>query len=134
MTKNFQDYLAGLEPAQRQEIERLDALIRSWHPELETDMWNSMGRQIIGYGRTTYRLANGRVNQWFIIGLAAHKSYLSLYIWGILNGSYLTELYGRRLGKVRVGKSCLNFKSCADLNLTILQEATGRAIALNRRE
>ena len=99
---------------------------------MEVKIWHSMGYQIIGYGQSTYKYSNNRVGYWFIVGLCAHKSYLSLYVWGILNNQYLLETYKDKLGKVKIGKSCLNFKTLAELNLEILQEVVQKAVELNK--
>ena len=131
--KYLQDYCRSLEPETRAVIIRLDAMIRSWQPDLPTTIWQSMGYPIIGYGKATYQ-SSGREREWFIIGLAAHRSYFSLYIWGIWKGRYLLEAYSGRLGQVKIGKACLNFKTIADLNLTEIRAAIDKAVALQTTE
>lgn len=128
--KSVQDYILSLDPHSRQIIEELDELIRSWQPQLKVKIWHSMSHHIIGYGEVTYKYSSGRLNNWLLIGLAAHKRYLSLYICGSLDGRYLLEGYRDKLGKVKVGKGCINFKSLEDLKLKILQEVVQKAVDL----
>ena len=126
--EEIQRYLVGLDDYPRLIVENLNHLIQKWQPQLEIRIWHSMGYNIIGYGRATYVKNDNSTGHWFIIGLAAHKSYLSLYIWGTINGQYLLESYGNNLGKVKLGKSCINFKSLTDFNLKILEEAIQKAV------
>ena len=127
----IKDYLANLTAERRPTIEALDKLIRRWQPALPVKLWHSMGFDIIGYGSVTYARRSRQAAQWFIIGLAAHKTYFSLYLWGVVDGRYLTEVLGQRLGQVKVGKSCLNFKSLEDLNLSAVEAAVGQAVEIN---
>ncbi len=131
--KSIKNYLGGLKSESRLALEALDKLIRNWQPQLEVRIWQSMGYQIIGYGQSTYKYSNGRLGQWFIVGLCAHKSCLSLYVWGFSNKEYLLETYKDKLGRVKIGKSCLNFKTLAELNLKILQEVVQKAVDLNEK-
>lgn len=126
-------YLRGLGNESRSALKALDRLIRAWQPQLEVKLWQSMGYPIIGYGRSSYVLSNGRTNEWFIVGLAAHKSYLSLYVWGVVDGRYLLDHYQDRLGRVKTGRACLNFKSLADLDLKTLKEVVERAVDLQEQ-
>ena len=128
-SKYLQDYCQPLKPETRAVIVHLDKLIKSWQPDLPGTIWHSMGYPIIGYGKAAYQ-AGGREQEWFIVGLAAHKSYFSLYVWGIWQGGRLLEAYGDRLGRVKTGKACLNFKTIADLNLTEIRAVIDKAVAL----
>ncbi|MYB40120.1 DUF1801 domain-containing protein [Candidatus Saccharibacteria bacterium] len=124
-------YLSGLTDGQRRVVEELHGLIRGWQPSLEVRIWHSMGFDIIGYGKVSYSRPGKPLSSWFIIGLAAHKTYFSLYVWGVVDGRYLTEIYADRLGGMKSGKSCLNFKGLAELDLPLLQEVIQRAVEIN---
>ena len=104
------------------------ALISDWCPDLELKIWKSMGFSILGWGQTNYILSNNKVNQWFIIGLAAQKQYCSLYIWGIEDNQYLIEKYKNSLGKIKSGKSCINLKSLDEINLCQLKKIVDLAV------
>ena len=61
--------------------------------------------------------ASGREGEWFLIGLAAGKAYYSLHICAGGEGGYLVERNAKKLGKVKTGRSCINFNKLEDLNL-----------------
>jgi hypothetical protein len=46
-----------------------------------------------------------------LIGLAAQKRHLSLYVCAVVDGGYLAESRADRLGTVSCGKSCIRFTS-----------------------
>ena len=121
-------YLNQLEAKRRADFKQLIDLILKWQPDLTMKMWTSMKRAIIGFGRVSYKYRSGRQAQWFIIGLSALKNYNSLYIWGFKDGQYLLEAHGSKLGKVKCGKCCLNFKDLADINLESLEKVVTSAV------
>ena len=86
--------------------------------------------QVIGYGSYHYRYASGREGNWFPIGLANNKQYVSLYICAADDDGYLAEANAGRLGKVSVGKSCIRFKRLEDLDLEVAVELSRRAAEL----
>ena len=54
-----------------------------------------------------------------LIGLAAGKSGFVLPICAGGDGSYLVEKNAAELGKVKTGRSCINFKKLEDLKLDV---------------
>ena len=115
-------FIGALEhPVRREEAHVIDALFRTvtgTRPRL----W---GPSIIGYGeyRTTY--ASGRNVHWMRAGFSPRKAKHSLY----LMGGYCDDLAAAghaeafaRLGKYKVGKSCLYINKLADIDLTVLEE------------
>jgi hypothetical protein len=74
---------------------------------------------IIGYGKYHYKSASGREGDWFLIGLAAGKNYYSLHICVGDKDGYLVERNAAKLGKVKAGRSCINFKKLEDLKLDV---------------
>jgi hypothetical protein len=93
------------------------AAIRKTVPKLKPEIMKGMGTPLIGYGKYHYKSASGREGDWFLIGLAAGKSYYSLHICAADKGGYLAEQHAAKLGKVKTGRSCINFKKLEDLNL-----------------
>ncbi len=85
-----------------------------------------MGSPIIGYGKYRYKSASGREGDWFLVGLCAGKSHYSLHICAADKGGYLVEQNAAKLGKVKTGRSCINFKKLEDLKL-------GAAMALVKK-
>ncbi len=111
-------YLEALEEPRRSDIRALHELIRATAPGLEPRIASGM----LAYGRYTYHYASGRSGEWFPIGLASQKRYISLYVTATDGGSYLAEAYRERLPKADIGKSCVRFKRLADLDREALVE------------
>jgi hypothetical protein len=125
------DYLRSLPSAIRPDMERLDVLITEamkGHPKSmwEGVMWGGEQR-IIGYGDYTYRRSDRRTVEWFIVGLAAQQNHISVYVNATDDDGYLAERYAKELGKVKVGRSSITFKSIEDLDLDVLRELVTRA-------
>ncbi|MBX3190154.1 MAG: DUF1801 domain-containing protein [Labilithrix sp.] len=110
------EYIAALAEPRRSEIARLHALITKTCPRLEPHIRSGM----IGYGTYRYKYATGREGEWFRIGLASNASYISLYACAADERGYVAERYASQLPKASIGKSCVRFKSAADLPLAIL--------------
>jgi len=111
-------YLEALEEPRRSDIRALDELIRVTAPGLEPRIASGM----LAYGRYTYRYASGRSGEWFPIGLASNKRYISLYVTATDGERYLAEAFRDRLPKADIGKSCVRFKRLADLDREALVE------------
>ncbi|MEM7721753.1 MAG: DUF1801 domain-containing protein [Pseudomonadota bacterium] len=93
----------------------LDALFREitgWTPRL----W---GPSIIGYGRYHYTYKSGREGDFLATGFSPRKANLSIYVMpGYAdNGDILT-----RLGKHKMGNSCLYVTKLADIDMDALAE------------
>jgi hypothetical protein len=105
-------YIEALEEPRRSDIVRIDALIREIAPDLEPHIQSGM----IGYGTYHYRYASGREGDWFRIGLASNKNYISLYCCGLKDGDYVANAFREALPKAKIGKSCVTFKRVEDLD------------------
>lgn len=77
----------------------------------------------IGYGEQVMELAGGKTRDFYRVGLSANTTGLSVYIMGIADKTYLAETFGKRLGKASVTGYCIKFKSLADIDLAVLEEA-----------
>ena len=113
-----EEYIAALDEPRRGEVARLDRLIRETVPELEPHIRSGM----IGYGPFHYRYASGREGDWFRVGLASNKKYISLYACAADERGYVAERYRDRLPKASIGKSCVRFKRVDDLDEGALRE------------
>lgn len=120
----MESFLASQPGVRREEMRTLHDLIRQHAPQLQPKMW---GPSIIGYGQYRYRYQTGREGEHFIVGLSPRKSFLSLYITTVDADGYLAERNQARLGKVKVGRSCINLRKLADLNLDVAAELIRRA-------
>jgi hypothetical protein len=123
-----EQYIASL-PADRQAaILALHAAIRKAVPKLTSEVMKGMGSPVIGYGKYHYKSASGLEGDWFLIGLAAGKNYYSLHICSIDKGGYLVEQSAAKLGKVKTGRSCINFKKLEDLKLSVAMALVKKAV------
>ncbi len=88
---------------------------------VQPKMW---GDSIIGFGTTKYRYASGEEGEWFQIGFSPRKQNLSLYLWGLYTHQESEEYkqHMSRLGKHKLGKSCLYINKLDDVDLNILQD------------
>ena len=96
----------------------LDALIRKTAPRLEPFVHSGM----LAYGRWHYKYDSGREGDWFRIGVASNKNYISLYISAGDKCGYIAEQYKEALPKANVGKACVRFKRLSDLDLGVVKK------------
>ncbi len=105
------EHLAAIEPPQRQvDALRAEAILREVTRE-EPVMW---GPTIVGFG--AYK---GPTGDWPIAGFAARRAELVFYI---LPGFEERVDLMARLGRHRIGKSCLYIRKLADVDEGVLRE------------
>ena len=90
-------------------------------------MWGGTEQRIIGYGSHQYVNRSGKAVDWFVIGMAAQKKYLSLYVNAADADGYILGRYAKRLGKVKIGSANATFKRAADIDTGVLREMAERA-------
>jgi hypothetical protein len=113
-----EEYFEKLEEPRKSEIMKIHNLIREIVPELEPHIRSGM----IGYGNYHYKYASGREGDWFKIGLASNKNYISIYACAVVDGGYVAEKYKEKLPKASIGKSCIRFKKLDDVDVKVLKE------------
>jgi hypothetical protein len=111
------EFLAALPAERRATMTTLHQAIRKAVPKLAPLVMSGMGGPLIAYGKYRYRSASGREGDWFTIGLAAGKTGYALHLCVGGEGGYLVEKNAAKLGKVKTGRSCINFNKLEDLNL-----------------
>ena len=126
------EYIESLPAAVRADVDRLDAAISnvmSGHVKTmwEGKFWGGSDQSIIGYGNYSYERSSGEAAEWFMVGLAVQKGYISLYVNAADAEGYLVEKYADRLGKAKVGKSSISFRSVEDINLDVLLDLVEQA-------
>jgi hypothetical protein len=77
----------------------------------------------IGYGSYTIKYTDGKTREFYQIGLSANTTGISVYILGIEDKTYLTQTYGKEIGKASVTGYCIKFKTLKDININILEAA-----------
>jgi hypothetical protein len=110
------EYIAKLAEPRKSEVAALDKLIRKVAPQLEPFV--QIG--ILAYGRWRYTYPSGREADWFRIGVASNKNYVSLYICAPCGNGYLRENYKKALPKANIGKCCVRFKRLCDLDAAVV--------------
>ncbi len=120
------EYISLIEELRRADIEALDALIREIAPKLDRKLFGS----IIGYGSSHYESKSGLRGEWFTIGLASQKNYISVYICIVEDGEYLPEKYKDQFPKASIGKSCIRFKKLEDIDQKALVSLIKKAVVL----
>ena len=112
------EFLGGLPAERRDTLAAVHQAIRKAVPKLAPFIMTGMGGSpIIAYGKYHYKSASGREGDWFIIGLAAGKTGYALHLCVGGEGGYLVERNAAKLGQVKTGRSCINFKKLEDLKL-----------------
>jgi hypothetical protein len=79
-------------------------------------MW---GPSIVGYGLYKYTYESGRTGEMCRIGLAIRGKDLVVYL--VAEGGEQQALLGR-LGKHRMGQSCLYIRKLADIDMRVLEQ------------
>ncbi|MEQ1762051.1 MAG: DUF1801 domain-containing protein [Pyrinomonadaceae bacterium] len=125
------DYIKSLSDDVRVDIEKLDKEISKIMNGTSRVLWSGVfwggsEQNIIGYGDFPY-VRKGKKVEWFFIGLAVQKNYISLYVNAVEDNKYLSQKYADQLGKVKVGASSISFKRLADVDMPNLLEMLKRA-------
>lgn len=110
------DFLASIEHPRRREdgLSLLDLFNRT--TGLRPKMW---GPSIIGYGRYYYKYDSGREGEFFLTGFSPRKSALTIYV---MPGYRDLSEELNRLGKHKLGKSCLYINKLSDVKIEVLEE------------
>jgi hypothetical protein len=76
---------------------------------------------MLAYGPFHFKYPSGREGEWFRVGVASNKAYISLYACAADKRGYVAERYKKRLPKASIGKSCVRFKRLSDVDTKELQ-------------
>ena len=110
------DFIAGIEnPVRRADAE----VLLDWFQKVTgfpPVMW---GSSIIGYGRYHYVYDSGRSGDSMMTGFSPRKASLSICI---MPGYQDLDSFLQRLGKHKMGKSCLYINKLTDIDMQVLEE------------
>ncbi len=118
-----EEYIAQIDEPRKSQITELYELICESAPTLIPYIQSGM----IGFGKYHYKYGSGREGDWFMIGLASQKNYISLYVCAVIDNKYLAEEYKEKLPKANIGKSCIRFRKIEDIDLAVLEELIQKA-------
>ena len=135
VTETPDDYLAAQPSPLREQLTELDRLIAAPMAGLERVLWRGVfwggtEQAIIGYGDYRVRNSRGKEVEWFLVGLAVQKNYLSIYISAAEDGVYLSKKYAATLGTVKVGASSISFSTVDDIDADALVALVTKARTL----
>lgn len=121
------DYIASRANAQQHaDCRELMAMFRKITRQ-QPRMW---GPSIVGYGSFGYTYDSGRTGEAPLAAFAIRGRDLVVYV--MVEGEEQRSLLSR-LGKHRIGKSCLYFKQLADLDKSVLEKLVVNSIAEARQ-
>jgi hypothetical protein len=121
---SVEDYLNGISPEQKQgDCRKIAAMMEklTGHPP---KMW---GGSIVGFGEYHYVYDSGREGDALRTGFAARAQNISIYI---MPGYQDFEDELSRLGKHKIGKSCLYLKRLSDVDEAVLEEMIAKGLKL----
>ena len=137
--EQIKDYISSHAEPKCYEIQELHRFILRILPECKLwflDGKNSDNKIVsnpnIGYGTQTIKYADGKTSEFYQIGLSANSTGISVYILGLDDKKFLSETYGKKIGKTSVSGYCIKFKSIKDINLDILEEAIRYGVAVQK--
>jgi len=130
------DYIDSLSEEQKPIVEKLDKMITKLAGKRERVMWEGKfwggsDQKIIGYGRLVYVGSNKKEVEWFAVGLAAQKNYITVFVSAADGKEYVVEKYKDKIGKAKVGKSTISFTKLEDIDLDVLEEVVKRGFELS---
>lgn len=114
-TADVPKFLAGIADATVQRDALQMVTLMRGATRAEPAIW---GSSIVGFGTYHYVYASGREGDWFQIGFAPRKKYLTLYLMGGLK-AHASLL--KKLGKHRVSGSCLHITNLDDVHVPTLK-------------
>lgn len=113
-------------PVQLADCKTLMAMLQRVTKE-QPKMW---GPSIVGYGSYSYRYESGRTGESCVTGFAVRGRELVVYL--VAESPDQQELLAK-LGKHKIGKSCLYLKRLADIDLKVLQALVSKSVSEVRR-
>jgi hypothetical protein len=128
--EQIKKYIASQPEQKRSDMQELHKFIlkvlpgcKLWFLDGKNSENKTVSNPNIGYGLYTTKYADGTSKDFFQIGLSANTTGISVYILGIKDKTYLSQTYGKQLGKAKVTGYCIKFKVLKDINLDILEAA-----------
>lgn len=123
---SVKEFISAVDPDYRRaDCETLYELMQEVTGD-EGAMW---GGNIVGFGKYSYKYASGHSGEWFLTGFAPRKQNLTIHVMaGFDDYSTLMD----RLGKYKIGKSCLYVKRLEDVDMNVLRELVSESVKAMR--
>ncbi|MES2885558.1 MAG: DUF1801 domain-containing protein [Pseudomonadota bacterium] len=113
-------------PEQLADCKTLMAILKQVTKE-QPRMW---GPSIVGYGSYSYRYESGRTGESCITGFAVRGRELVVYL--VAESPEQQELLAK-LGKHKIGKSCLYIKRLAEIDTKVLKALVAKSVSEVKR-
>ncbi|MEZ5045763.1 MAG: DUF1801 domain-containing protein [Chitinophagaceae bacterium] len=129
ITQQINDYISTIAEPKQSEIETLHRHVIQlfptallWFFDGKDEEGKIISNPNIGYGCYTIQYTNGKMKDFYRIGISANTSGISVYVMGLENKHYLSDNYGKTIGKASITAYCIKFKSLKDVNMHVLEE------------
>ena len=110
--QSIEEFMVLVDPKRKEEANELLVMMKSVTGEVPK-IW----KDVVGFGTYSYKRSDGNEFQWYRTGFAPRKSKITIYI---MPGYELKKDLLNKLGKHKVGKSCLYINKLADVDMDVL--------------
>ena len=132
-------YLASIPEPKQSDMRTLHGSILGMNPGCKLwflDGTDESGKVVsnpnIGFGTLSKKYADGKIKEFYQVGISANTTGLSVYIMGIDDKNYLKRNYADVIGKANVTGYCIKFKALKDIDLDTLKKAIQDGIEQTR--
>ena len=137
--ERIKEYIATQPEPKRSEMQQLHHIIlalmptcKLWFLDGKDEKGKTVSNPNIGYGSHAIRYADGKTKEFYQIGISANTTGISVYIMGVNDKKYLTQTFGKDLGKASVTGYCIRFKTLTDIRIDVLKTAIQYGIEQTR--
>ena len=130
LEKQIKEYIATHPEPKRGDMQQLHHIIMAlmptcklWFLDGKDEKGKTVSNPNIGYGSHTIKYANGKTKEFYQIGVSANTTGISVYIMGVNDKKYLTQTFGREIGKASVTGYCIKFRTLTDIKIDVLKAA-----------
>ena len=113
---SVKDFIAAVPDEQKRRDSKVLVDMMQKITKEKPKMW---GPSIIGFGSYHYKYESGHEGDMCITGFSPRKAAISVYI---LMGFNKSPELMKKLGKYKMGKSCLYVKKLSDIDTKVLEE------------
>jgi hypothetical protein len=128
--EQIEKYITSQSESKCNDMQELHGIILELMPKCKLwflDGKNSENKTVsnpnIGYGLQTIKYTDGKTREFYQIGMSANTTGISIYILGIDDKTYLSQTYGKEIGRASVTGYCIKFKTLKDINIDVLGAA-----------
>ena len=132
-------YLASIPEPKQSDMRTLHGSILGMNPGCKLwflDGTDESGKVVsnpnIGFGTLSKKYADGKIKEFYQVGISANTTGLSVYIMGIDDKNYLKRKYADAIGKANVTGYCIKFKALKDIDFGTLKKAIQDGIEQTR--